>query len=72
MTDLDRAIELKSDDARALVARAEFKFRGRDEPGTVTDLDAADALMPEQANERFDPGCNICAGRSPRAGDQAI
>ncbi len=56
MTDLNRAIELKPDDAPALVARAELKFRGGDKPGTVADLDAADAVMPGQANERLTLG----------------
>jgi tetratricopeptide (TPR) repeat protein/predicted aspartyl protease len=56
MTDLDRAIELKADDPRAHMARAELKFRGGDKPGTVADLDAADAAMPRQANERLTLG----------------
>jgi tetratricopeptide (TPR) repeat protein/predicted aspartyl protease len=56
MTDFDRAIELKPDYASALVARAELKFQGGDKPGTVADLDAADAVISKQANERLTMG----------------
>jgi tetratricopeptide (TPR) repeat protein len=53
MTDFDRSLLLRPNDLNTLLARAELKIRMGDKPGARADLDAADAIAPKQANERF-------------------
>ncbi|HWW20411.1 MAG TPA: tetratricopeptide repeat protein, partial [Steroidobacteraceae bacterium] len=53
MADFDRSLQLRPNDLNTLLARAELKIRTGDKPGGRMDLDAADAIAPKQANERF-------------------
>jgi tetratricopeptide (TPR) repeat protein len=53
MTDFDRALKLKPDDLRTLVARAELSLRRGDKVAASVDLDAADALAPKEADVRY-------------------
>jgi tetratricopeptide (TPR) repeat protein len=53
LADFDHAISLKADFVPALIARAEFRLEGKDLPGAVGDLDAAERSAPKQADSRL-------------------
>src|SRR5580700_6460601 len=54
MTDLDRSLELKPSDVRALMARAELRLRAGDVAGATTDLEAADRYADYVDDIRLD------------------
>jgi tetratricopeptide (TPR) repeat protein/predicted aspartyl protease len=51
--DLDSALKLKPDDLVARLARARLELRGHDTAGALTDLDAAEAAAPREADMRL-------------------
>lgn len=53
MADLDRALVLKPDDARALVTRAFLRFSGHDRENAAKDLDAASNAVAKEADIRL-------------------
>jgi len=53
MADFDQALKLKPDDLPALMARAALLLQRGDADLAVADLDAADAIAPKEADERF-------------------
>ena len=52
--DFDRSLKLKPDDVQALIARAELEVEAGERAQAQTDLDAADAVAPRQADVRFE------------------
>ena len=56
MADLDQALKLKPDDTQALVTRAQLRISGREMAGAVADLDAADRILPKEADLRLEMG----------------
>ena len=52
-TDLDQSLKLKPDYLPALIARAGILLQGGDKVLASADLDAADAVAPKQADERY-------------------
>ena len=53
MADFDQALKLRPDDLPALMARAELRLQRGDKDLAAADLDAADAIAPTEADERF-------------------
>jgi tetratricopeptide (TPR) repeat protein len=53
MTDFDQSLKVRPKDLRTLIARAELLLQRGDTALAAADLDAADALAPSQADERF-------------------
>jgi tetratricopeptide (TPR) repeat protein len=52
-TDLDQSLKLKPDYLPALIARAGILLQGGDKVLASADLDAADAVAPKEADERY-------------------
>ena len=53
MADFDQALKLKPDALRALMARAQLLLERGDKVLAAADLDAADAIAPKEADERY-------------------
>jgi tetratricopeptide (TPR) repeat protein len=53
MADLNRAVELKSEDSAALSERAALRLRGHDNAGATADLDALDRIVPKENDLRL-------------------
>ena len=53
MADFDQALKLKTDNLPALIARAQLLLQRGDEDRAAADLDAADAIAPKEADERY-------------------
>jgi len=54
MADFDQALKLKPTDLRAHIARAQLLLQQDDNELAVADLDAADAIAPREADERYE------------------
>ena len=53
ITDFDQSLKLKPNNLRALIARAQLLIKRGDNDLAAADLDAADAVAPREANERY-------------------
>jgi tetratricopeptide (TPR) repeat protein len=53
LADLDRVIQLNPSHAAASLARAEYRTQSGDKTGAEADLNAANAALPKEANERL-------------------
>ena len=53
LADLDRTIQLEPHHVAALLARAGYRTQSGDKTGAETDLDAANAILPKEDNERL-------------------
>jgi tetratricopeptide (TPR) repeat protein/predicted aspartyl protease len=51
--DFDQSLKFKPNNLPALIARAELLIQGGDKTIAVSDLDAADAVAPREAEERY-------------------
>ena len=53
LADLDRTIQLDPHHVAALLARAEYRTQSGDKAGAEADLNAANAILPKDGNERL-------------------
>jgi tetratricopeptide (TPR) repeat protein len=53
LADLDRTIQLEPHHVAALLARAEYRTQSGDKTGAEADLDATNAILPKEDNERL-------------------
>ena len=53
IADFDQALKLKPDNLPALIARSQLLLQRGDKDLAATDLDAADAIAPKEADERY-------------------
>jgi len=70
LADLDRTIQLDPHHVAALLARAEYRTQSGDKAGAEADLNAANAVLPKDGNERLTLAYGYSIDLFPRAIEQ--